>query len=144
MRNFIVSTPAGNLRLTASSDARVLISAEWTDTPADSDFSVVSACEPRYPDTATPLQRATWEAMRAIPQGSVVTYSDLAAMAGYPRAVRAVASAVGRNPFPVIIPCHRVVHASRPIARGNYTGGLWRKLALLRAEGISEIISHAD
>jgi O-6-methylguanine DNA methyltransferase len=65
----------------------------------------------------TPFQRAVLDAARSIPWGSVVTYSDLAAMAGHPSAVRASAAVMRNNRFPLVIPCHRVV------AKGGAIGG---------------------
>lgn len=57
----------------------------------------------------TPLQRAVWLALTKIPYGETISYSTLAERVGFPRAVRAVASACGANPVPLLIPCHRVV-----------------------------------
>ncbi len=73
------------------------------------------------------------EATLAIPVGEVRPYAWVAAEIGRPRAVRAVGSALGRNPVPVLIPCHRVTRSDGTI--GNYGGGPARKEALLRAEG---------
>jgi methylated-DNA-[protein]-cysteine S-methyltransferase len=82
----------------------------------------------------TPFQRAVWNALRRIPRGRVITYGDLAALAGRPRAVRAVGSACGANPVPLLVPCHRVVAAGPAI--GGFGGGLELKRALLEREGI--------
>ena len=60
-------------------------------------------------DDATPFQRKVWEAARAIPYGETRTYEWLAQRIGKPKAVRAVGQALKRNPFPIIVPCHRVV-----------------------------------
>lgn len=68
-----------------------------------------------------------------IPFGHLTTYSDVASRAGSPRAARAAGNALGSNPLPVVVPCHRVVH--RDGGLGGYTGGLWRKEVLLRLEG---------
>lgn len=57
----------------------------------------------------TPFQIAVWRVISGIPKGQVITYSALARQIGKPNAFRAVALACGQNPFPVIIPCHRVV-----------------------------------
>lgn len=59
--------------------------------------------------TGTSLQKSVWLELLNIPYGTTVTYSDLAKRVGKPKAVRAVASAVGKNPLCVIIPCHRVL-----------------------------------
>jgi len=80
----------------------------------------------------TPFQQAVWHALRAIPRGATVGYGALALSLGQPRAVRAVAAAVGRNPLSVIVPCHRVVGAGGALT--GYAGGLPRKAALLQLE----------
>jgi methylated-DNA-[protein]-cysteine S-methyltransferase len=65
--------------------------------------------------------------------GEVRTYADVAAGAGSPRAVRAAGNALGANPMPIVVPCHRVIRTGG--ALGGYTGGLERKEFLLRLEG---------
>ncbi len=70
-----------------------------------------------------------------IPFGSVSTYKQVANEAGSPRAFRAAGNALGSNPLPIVIPCHRVVHAGGGL--GGYTGGLERKRVLLEVEGRS-------
>jgi O-6-methylguanine DNA methyltransferase len=84
--------------------------------------------------TGTPFQVAVWSALAEIPSGETVTYSDIAARVGHPRAVRAVGSAVSANPYPVLIPCHRVVPKGGGI--GNYLYGAERKRELLELEGV--------
>jgi len=76
------------------------------------------------------------EVLRAtarVPFGSVTTYRDVADAAGSPRAYRAAGNALGSNPIPIVVPCHRVLHAGGGL--GGYTGGLDRKRKLLRLEG---------
>ena len=68
-----------------------------------------------------------------VPVGSVTTYRDVAEAAGSPRAYRAAGNALGSNPIPIVVPCHRVLHAGGGL--GGYTGGLDRKRRLLRLEG---------
>jgi AraC family transcriptional regulator, regulatory protein of adaptative response / methylated-DNA-[protein]-cysteine methyltransferase len=80
----------------------------------------------------TPMQIKVWEALLHVPQGHVTTYSDLAKAAGAPRAVRAVGSAVGRNPLAFVIPCHRALRKSG--ALGGYHWGLPVKRAMLAWE----------
>ena len=60
-------------------------------------------------DQGTPFQRRVWKALLDIPYGATVTYKDIATSIGQPSAVRAVGSANGSNPIPIIVPCHRVV-----------------------------------
>jgi methylated-DNA-[protein]-cysteine S-methyltransferase len=76
------------------------------------------------------------EVLRAtarIPFGSVSSYREVAAEAGSPKAYRAAGNALGSNPIPIVVPCHRVLHAGGGL--GGYTGGLDRKRFLLRLEG---------
>lgn len=80
----------------------------------------------------TNFQIKVWEALLQIPAGAVATYEDVAVQIGLPRAVRAVGNAVGSNPLPVIIPCHRVIRKSGDI--GGYRYGTARKKALLAWE----------
>jgi len=71
-----------------------------------------------------------------IPFGSVSSYRKIAEEAGSPRAYRAAGNALGSNPVPIVVPCHRVLHLSGGL--GGYTGGLDRKRFLLRLEGVLE------
>jgi len=69
-----------------------------------------------------------------IPFGAVTTYREIATRAGSPNAYRAAGNALGSNPVPIVVPCHRVLHAGGGL--GGYTGGLDRKRYLLRLEGV--------
>ena len=80
----------------------------------------------------TPLQRAVWERLQAIPYGETITYAQLADELGRPNAARAVGAAVGRTPVPIVVPCHRVVGSDGSLT--GYGGGLERKRALLELE----------
>jgi methylated-DNA-[protein]-cysteine S-methyltransferase len=80
----------------------------------------------------TAFQQQVWEALRAIPYGATTTYGALATRIGSPRAVRAVGLANGRNPIPIIVPCHRVIGADGSLT--GYGGGLETKRALLDLE----------
>jgi len=82
----------------------------------------------------TPFQQRVWAALRRIPVGTTVSYSELAREIGDPDAVRAVGTANGSNPVPVIIPCHRVIGADGSLT--GYGGGLERKRWLLVHEGV--------
>ena len=77
--------------------------------------------------------RRVLRATARIPYGKTSTYAEVAAAAGSPRAYRAAGNALGHNPIPIIVPCHRVLAAGGRI--GGYTGGLHRKEALLGVEG---------
>lgn len=81
---------------------------------------------------ATPFQKKVWKAILLIPQGEVRSYSWVARRIGHPKAVRAVGSALGKNPFAPMVPCHRVIRKDGSL--GGYTGGLDRKKSLLRKE----------
>ena len=83
----------------------------------------------------TDFQREVWRALQAIARGSTTSYGALAHGIGAPRAVRAVGAAVGRNPLSVVVPCHRVLGHDGSLT--GYAGGLARKRALLRLEGIA-------
>lgn len=81
----------------------------------------------------TNFQLKVWEALLKIPEGAVVSYSDIADSVGRPNAHRAVGTAVGQNPVAYLIPCHRVLRASGEI--GGYHWGTVRKKAMLALEG---------
>lgn len=82
----------------------------------------------------TPFQRAVWAAARAIPPGATRTYAEVAAAVGRPGAARAVGQALGANPVPLLVPCHRVVAADGGL--GGFTGGALLKARLLALEGV--------
>ena len=77
--------------------------------------------------------RKVLRATARVPYGELVTYKDVARRAGNERASRAAGNALGANPIPIVVPCHRVVHSSGGL--GGYTGGLERKKFLLGVEG---------
>ena len=79
-----------------------------------------------------PFQIKVWEALLSIPSGHVTTYSEIAASIGHPRAVRAVGTAVGRNPISLLIPCHRALRKSGGL--GGYHWGLPVKRSILAWE----------
>jgi len=86
--------------------------------------------------TFTPFQLEVWQALLRIPFGGRVSYAELAAMVGRPDAVRAVGTAVGRNPVAYLIPCHRVVRTGGGM--GGYMWGVERKRAMLAWEASLE------
>jgi methylated-DNA-[protein]-cysteine S-methyltransferase len=83
---------------------------------------------------ATPFQAAIAEALRAVPWGEVVTYGELAALAGRPRAPRAAGTFCAENAFPLVVPCHRVVSSSGLGGYGSLGAGYKRRLLAL--EGV--------
>ena len=80
----------------------------------------------------TPFQQSVWQALLQVPFGVCTTYGSLGVVLDKPRAVRAVGTAVGRNPLSIIVPCHRVLGADGSLT--GYAGGLGRKAALLTLE----------
>lgn len=97
----------------------------------DGDIAAIAEVEVEF--HGTPFQERVWNALRHIPAGTTISYSEVAAAAGRPRAVRAAGTATGSNRLAIVVPCHRVVRADGSI--GNYGGGVDRKLTLLRHEG---------
>ncbi|HHS98389.1 MAG TPA: methylated-DNA--[protein]-cysteine S-methyltransferase [Chloroflexi bacterium] len=84
----------------------------------------------------TSFQRAVWREVASIPYGTTATYGEIACRLGRGgRAARAVGAAVGANPLPILVPCHRVVGAGGSLV--GYGGGLSRKVWLLRLEGVA-------
>ncbi|ARU60348.1 cysteine methyltransferase [Tumebacillus avium] len=84
----------------------------------------------------TPFQTSVWQALTKIPFGETRSYSDLAAAVGSPQAVRAVGTANGANPIPIIVPCHRVIGKNNALT--GFRGGLQVKETLLRLEGFHD------
>jgi methylated-DNA-[protein]-cysteine S-methyltransferase len=78
--------------------------------------------------------RRVLRATAAIPFGQTSSYAQVAARAGSPRASRAAGNALGSNPIPIVVPCHRVLHSGGGL--GGYTGGVERKVRLLGIEGV--------
>ena len=82
----------------------------------------------------TEFQQSVWRTMLKLGPGKTRSYGEIAALIGHPRAMRAVGSACGANPIPLLVPCHRVLAAGGKI--GGYGSGLDRKRDLLAREGI--------
>ena len=80
----------------------------------------------------TAFQQQVWDALRTIPYGQTRSYAEVAKQIGRPRASRAVGAANGRNPLPIVIPCHRVIGSKGTLT--GFGGGLEAKAALLRLE----------
>jgi methylated-DNA-[protein]-cysteine S-methyltransferase len=81
----------------------------------------------------TPFQIQVWRQVLEVPYGRTATYQEIADAIGNPRSVRAVGGANGRNPLPLVVPCHRIIGRHGRLV--GYGGGLWRKEWLLRHEG---------
>jgi methylated-DNA-[protein]-cysteine S-methyltransferase len=149
----IMTSPLGDILLlgneTALTDLNFLagihplaIQPDWTpnETPftaAVAQLTAYFAGELRVFDlplapAGTPFQQTVWQALQTIPYGATTTYGELATQLGNPQAVRAVGAANGRNPIPLIIPCHRVIGSSGELI--GYGAGLPIKEALLSWE----------
>ena len=156
MNHRIIDTPLGPLLLAGDGDVLRLIGfpqgkgriepgADWTHTPdgfetARRQLEEYFAGRRRQFDLAldpsgTPFQREVLAELKRIPYGETRTYADIAQAVGRPRAVRAVGAANGRNPLPIVIPCHRVVGSDGSLT--GFGGGLDAKRYLLRLEGCS-------
>jgi methylated-DNA-[protein]-cysteine S-methyltransferase len=147
-----VVTPIGELLLLAGDDALCQIRFDPADIPAGSprrDDGVLgeaarqlrayaagelTAFELRLrPRFGGAFERRVWAHVAAIPYGTTTTYGEIAAALGAPGSARAVGAANGRNPLPLVVPCHRVIGARGALT--GYAGGLNRKRRLLEHEG---------
>jgi len=86
-------------------------------------------------DGVPPFHRRVYDVARSIPPGATLSYGDVAARLGAPGSARAVGQALGQNPFPIIVPCHRVLAAGGKIGGFSANGGIRTKLRLLSIEG---------
>ena len=84
----------------------------------------------------TTFQIKVWNAIAKIPKGKVRTYKQLAKLIGKPKAARAVANACGQNPYPITIPCHRVIRSNGELGGYSGKGGTQQKKELLKKEGV--------
>ena len=84
----------------------------------------------------TEFQLKVWAYLRKIPRGSVRTYSQVAKDIGKPPAIRAVANAIGKNPYAPKVPCHRVIRSDGSLGGYSGKGGIKTKRFLLKKEGI--------
>ena len=147
-----IESPLGNLQLVSEAD--YLIELNWEG--AHKVLSSTARSEPVILTTAadelsqffsgqrsefsvpikpkgTAFQLSVWRELQSIAWGATSSYRDIAERLGKPAASRAVGGAVGRNPIPVIIPCHRILGASGALT--GFSGGLQNKKILLRCEG---------
>ena len=84
----------------------------------------------------TKFQLKVWNYLKKIPKGKVKTYKDVAKAIGKPLAVRAVANAIGKNPYPPKRPCHRVIRSDGTLGGYSGKGGIQQKQRLLRSEKV--------
>ena len=86
--------------------------------------------------SGTNFQKKVWNEIKKIPKGRTTSYKQIAIAIGHPKAARAVANACGKNPNPIITPCHRVIASDATIGGYSAEGGVNTKRALLAKEGV--------
>ncbi len=86
--------------------------------------------------SGTPFQLKVWNYLKKIPKGEVRTYLEVAKSIGKPKAFRAVANAIGKNPYPPKIPCHRVIKSDGSLGGYSGKGGINKKRRLLKLEKV--------
>lgn len=146
-----VTTQFGLLILTQTGAALSRIN--WGTAPAEDDTSLLrhAALQLHEYDTGTrqafdlplqvagsPLQKSVCAVMQSIPFGDTWTYGDIAKLLGV--SAQAVGKACGRNPIPIVIPCHRVMGAGGKLTGFSGAGGVETKVALLRHEGAASLL----
>ena len=148
MNSTIIPSPVGNLRINAEDGHIVSIDFRaGNGDGGDSQPVLIEAARqlseyfaghrkvfdlPLAPG-GTAFQQSVWKALAAIPFGDLRSYRDIAEEIGKPKAVRAVGAANGRNPIPIVVPCHRVIGSDGSLT--GFAGGLDMKRALLALEG---------
>jgi methylated-DNA-[protein]-cysteine S-methyltransferase len=159
----LLDTPIGTLRLVSNGAALVGIEFEGqysVDTGHATSDAVLAACAAQLADyfaaqrrhfelplaaQGTPFQQSVWKALSHIPYGELRSYRDIARTIGNPAAVRAVGAANGRNPLPIVVPCHRVIGSNGSLT--GFAGGLEIKRFLLQlesAEGAAPIAAQCS
>jgi len=151
MNTLTVSTPIGDLQLVSDGQSlvRIAFPGQHQQVEVDSKADAVLAKAAKQlgeffdgrrrhfdlplAPAGTQFQREVWTQLTKIPYGEVRSYRDIAAEIGRPTAVRAVGAANGRNPLPIVMPCHRVIGADGSLT--GFAGGLERKRQLLVLEG---------
>jgi methylated-DNA-[protein]-cysteine S-methyltransferase len=151
-----MDTPIGTLRLVSNSEQLIRIEFEnqYDDAPeidspgTEVSDTVLKVCAEQLAEyfaarrqhfelplcaQGTPFQHSVWNALAGIPYGEVCSYRDIAHIIGNPAAVRAVGAANGRNPLPIVVPCHRVIGSDGTLT--GFAGGLEAKTYLLQLEG---------
>jgi methylated-DNA-[protein]-cysteine S-methyltransferase len=150
LRCAVLDSPLGPLRLVATDlglrridfpvGGRAAPAPDAVEDPAflrpylDGLHAWFDGAEPDLPldPQGTGFQRTVWSELRRISRGTTITYAELARRVGRPKAVRAVGAANGRNPLPLLVPCHRVIGSDGSLT--GFAGGLAMKQALLDRE----------
>ena len=140
METTYLNTPAGILKI--EGDARGIVAISFVETAAqntkvlsaNTQLAVVEleAFSFNLQPSGTDFQKRVWNALVTIPYGKTVTYQHMANTLGDPKVIRAAASANGKNPIAIVIPCHRVIGSDGSLI--GYAGGLHRKKWLLAHE----------
>ena len=150
-----INSPVGKLRIVAS--AKTLVAVEWEAKSAKRKRHDALTFDPRHPILreaerqlgeyfagkrtrfdlpleahGSEFQKKVWRALEKIPYGKTRSYLDLAKAIHSPKACRAVGAANGRNPLPIVVPCHRVIGADGKLT--GFAGGVERKAMLLAHE----------
>lgn len=143
-----LQTPVGMLEIKA--DENGITSILFLDNPVnetESTNSVIEICKTQLSEyfsenrkkfdiplnlSGTDFQNKVWTQLQTIPFGKTISYLQMAKNLGDVRAIRAAASANGKNPFAIVVPCHRVIGSNNDLV--DYAGGLWRKRWLLEHE----------
>ena len=95
-------------------------------------------------DDVPPFPRRVYEVTRTIPPGATLSYGDVAVRLGAPGSARAVGRALGQNPFPIVVPCHRVLATGGKAGGFSGSGGVATKLRLLSIEGAQRSLPLDD
>ena len=148
MPSRVIASPIGPLRLVATDDALVAIEFDAPPEPKSPSHPILDQAERELAEyfqgarrtftvhldpVGTAFQHRVWEALLRVPYGRVESYAGVARAIGSPAAVRAVGAANGRNPIPIIVPCHRIVGSNGDLT--GYGGGMAKKQWLLGHEG---------
>lgn len=146
-----LDSPIGTLRLVSNGTELIKIEFEGQygdDAESERSDAVLTACAMQLNDyfalrrrrfdlplsaKGTTFQQSVWRALAEIPYGELRSYRDIAQTIGNPTAVRAVGAANGRNPLPIVVPCHRVIGSNGTLT--GFAGGLETKKYLLQLEG---------
>lgn len=147
MNNQLLQTPIGWLNIVADESAVTAIEFDADPDASQSPNAISQLCcqqleayfKGEIKDFDMPLnmdgtdfQRQVWQALNQVPYGETCSYADIANRIGNPKAVRAVGAANGKNPIPIIVPCHRVIGSTGKLT--GYAGGLDIKVWLLEHE----------
>ena len=142
------NSPLGLLQIQCSEEHITSVSfCETSTSVADDDHPLTNSCIEQLQEyfsgkrkefslplqqSGTPFQMKVWNLLSTIAYGKTISYNDFSKMYGDTKAIRAVASANGKNQIAIIVPCHRVIGSNHSLV--GYAGGLWRKKYLLELE----------